>query len=341
MRYLLIGLLIFAAAIGGGYCFSVFAEQMEIRFLLANPIPAEAPKIEAEEPEPTPDTGFRIVINLASRSLTLYENDVKTRLYPVAVGKEWTPTPTGRFIVEEKQEDPAWGDPHGEKAAVPPGEDNPLGTRWMGIGGYYGIHGTNAPSSIGDYMSNGCIRMFDEDARELFSIVPTGTFVEIVYQRIIVDKQSDGTVDLYCYPDGYGWQEVSVKDALEALYPYGVQDFVEPEELAAHIEVSDGEPLSIAKSYPVRTSDTDLNFFAVQDGEETYLPVAPLFHAFQLPWDWNEEKQTITSGYRVVPGIQKGAGLYIRAEDLEKAVHLGGAMNEAGQFQLTAPKPKK
>ena len=340
MRYVLISLLIFLTAIGGGYAFSVFAEELESRFLLANPVPAAPPQHEPDESETT-GTGFRIVINLASRRLALYENGIQTKLYPVAVGKEWTPTPTGRFVVEEKQEDPAWADPKREETVVPPGEDNPLGTRWMGIGGYYGIHGTNAPSSIGDYMSNGCIRMFDEDAQELFSIVPTGTPVEIVYQRVVVEKQADGTVSLYCYPDGYGWQGLDVKDALNALSRYGVQDFAEPESLAAHIETSDGAPLPIAKSYPVRTNGTDLNFFAVQDGEEIYLPAAPLFHAFHLPWEWDAEKQTIKSGYRVVSGFPKGEGVYLKADGLEKALHLSGERNETGQFELTAPKKKQ
>ena len=344
MRYFLIALLFFATAIGGGYAFAIFSEQMEnLEQRLANPRPAELPPESEEEDEPT-GTGFRIVINLASRSLTLYENGIKTRLYPVAVGKEWTPTPTGRFIVEDKQEDPSWADPRGEKAAVPPGEDNPLGTRWMGIGGYYGIHGTNAPSSIGDYMSNGCIRMFDEDARELFSIVPTGTFVEIVYQRVVADRNPDGTVSLYCYPDGYDWQEVDVKDATEALQAYGVQDFANPEAIAAHIEASAGEPLPIAKSFPVWTNGagkTNLNFFAVREDEDILLPAAPLFHAFQTNWEWNEDKQEIKVGRRTLPALRKGANIYFSADYLEKALRLVGSVNAEGQFELSTNLPQQ
>ncbi|MBO4853157.1 MAG: hypothetical protein J5477_05965, partial [Schwartzia sp.] len=184
-------------------------------------------------------------------------------------------------------------------------------------------------------------------------IVPTGSRVEIIYQRIVVEKQADATVVLYCYPDGYGWQEVGVKDAMEALRGFGVQDFADPEAIAAHIEASAGEPLPIAKSYPVRTSGvgdtkepdgaektnradgTELNFFAVQEGEDIYLPAVPLFHSFQMQWEWNAEKQTITTGRRVVPGVQKGAGIYLKAEHLEKALHLGGGLTETGQFELT------
>lgn len=339
MRYVLVSLLVFLTAIGGGYAFSLFAEEMESRFLLAHPVPAQPPP-ETVEKEETP-TGFRIVVNLASRSLALYENGTKTRLYPVAVGKEWTPTPTGRFVVEEKQEDPAWADPKQEEIVVPPGEDNPLGTRWMGIGGYYGIHGTNAPSSIGDYMSNGCIRMFDEDAQELFSLVPTGTPVEIVYQRLVVEKQSDGTVNLYCYPDGYGWQEIDSHDAAKALSPCGVQDFAAPETLAAHIATSDGAPHPIAKSYPVRTNGADLNFFAVQDGEDVYLPATPLFHALQTEWEWNAETREIKIGRRAMPAAEIGAGVYVTAADLEKALYIDGRLTEDGHFELAPHIPAK
>lgn len=338
MRYFLVALLFFMAAAGGGYAFAIFAEQMDAwEKLLSNPIPAETVSQETEESEPS-NTDFRIVVNLASRLLTLYENGVKIRLYPVAVGKEWTPTPTGHFVVEDKQEDPAWADPHRDEVVVPPGEDNPLGTRWMGIGGYYGIHGTNVPSSIGDYMSNGCIRMFDEDAQELFSIVPTGTLVEIVYRRIVVDRGADGMVSLYCYPDGYGWQEVGVVNAIESLQAHGVQDFAEPEAVAAHIEASSGEPLFIAHSFPVWINGTNLNFFAVQENEDFLLPAAPLFHAFQTQWEWNEEKQEIKADRRAVPGVQKGANIYLKATSLEKILRLNGSLNEAQQFELTIKK---
>lgn len=59
----------------------------------------------------------------------------------------------------------------------------PFGTRWLGLSapyGDYGIHGTNNPSSIGKSVSNGCIRMFNNDVIELSNLVPIGTSVTIV-----------------------------------------------------------------------------------------------------------------------------------------------------------------
>ena len=68
-----------------------------------------------------------------------------------------------------------------------PGKDsqNPLGTRWLGLsvtgtgGTTYGIHGTNNPSTIGKYVSLGCIRMNNKDVQRLYDSIPIGTVVLI------------------------------------------------------------------------------------------------------------------------------------------------------------------
>jgi L,D-transpeptidase ErfK/SrfK len=64
---------------------------------------------------------------------------------------------------------------------VPPGPNNPLGTRWMGLSAPgVGIHGTDEPASIGYSASHGCIRMQVPDAEWLFAHVEIGTTVFIV-----------------------------------------------------------------------------------------------------------------------------------------------------------------
>ena len=64
---------------------------------------------------------------------------------------------------------------------VPPGPNNPLGTRWMGLSAPgVGIHGTDEPASIGYSASHGCIRMQVPDAEWLFERVRVGTIVFIV-----------------------------------------------------------------------------------------------------------------------------------------------------------------
>ncbi|ENK1243945.1 L,D-transpeptidase [Clostridium sporogenes] len=110
---------------------------------------------------------YRIVINRQAHTLTLFRNNNVYKTYKVAVGKPSTPTPKGTFKIVNR--------------AVNPG--GPFGTRWLGLSapyGDYGIHGTNNPSSIGKSVSNGCIRMFNNDVIELSNLVPIGTSVTIV-----------------------------------------------------------------------------------------------------------------------------------------------------------------
>lgn len=110
---------------------------------------------------------YRITINTKAHTLTLFRNNNVYRTYRVAVGKSSTPTPKGTFKIINR--------------AVNPG--GPFGARWLGLNapyGDYGIHGTNAPSSIGKSVSNGCIRMFNNQVIELSNLVTIGTIVEII-----------------------------------------------------------------------------------------------------------------------------------------------------------------
>jgi hypothetical protein len=67
---------------------------------------------------------------------------------------------------------------------IPPGKDNPLGTRWMGLSlKGYGIHGTNVQSSVGKAVSHGCFRMRKQDVEELYSLVEVGDTVLVRRER--------------------------------------------------------------------------------------------------------------------------------------------------------------
>jgi lipoprotein-anchoring transpeptidase ErfK/SrfK len=121
--------------------------------------------------------GRYIVVSIPDRKLALIEDGRVLKLYDVAVGKASTPAPRGEFVVINRVPHPTWFGPNG---AVPPGKDNPIGTRWMGLSvAGYGIHGTNAPASIGHAASHGCIRMRREDLEELFEMVTVGMVVEL------------------------------------------------------------------------------------------------------------------------------------------------------------------
>jgi lipoprotein-anchoring transpeptidase ErfK/SrfK len=139
------------------------------------------------EPDVTADAfGEVIVINRSTNHLYLYDGEKLRRTFGVATGQAIYPTPRGTFHIVVKWKNPWWYPPTSSAWAkglqpVPPGPNNPLGTRWMGISSPgVGIHGTDAPSSIGYSVSHGCIRMQVPDAEWLFEHVDVGTTVHIV-----------------------------------------------------------------------------------------------------------------------------------------------------------------
>lgn len=128
--------------------------------------------------------GPRIFVNLARFSLVVEDPLGPTRRYSIAHGLPEHPTPTGTFRVVEKVKDPTWIPPDSpwarEAKATPPGPDNPLGTRWLGLdSNLVGIHGTPFSWSIGTRASHGCIRMHMKEVEALFEQVGNGTPVTI------------------------------------------------------------------------------------------------------------------------------------------------------------------
>lgn len=125
----------------------------------------------------------RIEIDKSENKLRLYDGGRLVKTYPVATGKSASITPVGRFTIVFKTVYPGWTDP--ETGQFYPGgsPQNPLGHRWLGLsvggGKQYGIHGTNRPSSIGQHITHGCVRMYESDVEELYRTVPLGTIVTI------------------------------------------------------------------------------------------------------------------------------------------------------------------
>lgn len=126
-----------------------------------------------------------IVIRRGSNRLFLYRGMRYWRQFGVATGQRQYPTPLGRLRIVVKWRNPWWYPPNSpwakDEKPIPPGPDNPLGTRWMGLSSPgVGIHGTPNPGSIGYSVSHGCIRMRIPDAEWLFNRVRVGTTVFIV-----------------------------------------------------------------------------------------------------------------------------------------------------------------
>ncbi len=122
-----------------------------------------------------------IIVNKKINKLAFYENGKLVKTYNVATGRTSKLTPEGTFYIREKIKNRPY-----YKHNIPGGDPrNPLGKRWLGIskqenGGYpYAIHGNSDESSIGKYISGGCIRMHNKEVIELFSKVKIGAKVVI------------------------------------------------------------------------------------------------------------------------------------------------------------------
>ncbi|MEM6451716.1 MAG: L,D-transpeptidase family protein [Cyanobacteria bacterium P01_D01_bin.105] len=124
-----------------------------------------------------------VVLSLSTRQVSVYRGEMLIARYEVAVGREGWNTPTGEFSVFQKQVDPAWEHPF-TGTVVPPGPDNPLGSRWIGFWSdginAIGFHGTPDESVIGSAVSHGCVRMRNEDVLALYEQVSLDTPVTVL-----------------------------------------------------------------------------------------------------------------------------------------------------------------
>jgi lipoprotein-anchoring transpeptidase ErfK/SrfK len=119
----------------------------------------------------------RIVVDLSEKRVTLYKSGRRVLSSTAAIGAPATPTPTGRFYVNQRLIPIDEGGPFGPGAVGVSAFSNVL-TGWT-QGGPIAIHGTNAPWSIGKAVSNGCIRVPNAVLRKLFDQALSGTPVLI------------------------------------------------------------------------------------------------------------------------------------------------------------------
>ena len=130
-----------------------------------------------------------IVVKTSERRLYYVLGDGRAIRYPVGVGRrgmEWS----GTAFIDGKYIRPAWEAPESIRSdyrrlprVVPGGSpSNPMGAAAMTLsgGGQYAIHGTNAPGSVGHFVSHGCIRMYNSDIMDLYERAGFGTPVVVL-----------------------------------------------------------------------------------------------------------------------------------------------------------------
>ena len=149
---------------------------------LAMALTFSQPLIAAEGPRSTEaSTTRRVIVSIPDRKLALVENGRIVSVYPVAVGAPVSPSPVGTFSIVNRVSNPTY---YKTGKVVGPGTTNPVGTRWIGLSVKgYGIHGTDAPASIGYAKSHGCIRLRNQDIERLFERVRAGDVVELHAER--------------------------------------------------------------------------------------------------------------------------------------------------------------
>jgi lipoprotein-anchoring transpeptidase ErfK/SrfK len=122
-----------------------------------------------------------VLVSIADRRLAVIEDGNVLAHFPVAVGAPVSPSPTGEFEIVNRVADPAY---YHDGVVTAASEKSPVGTRWIGLNlKGYGIHGTNAPLSIGQAASHGCIRLKNRDVERLYSMLRVGDVVEIREKR--------------------------------------------------------------------------------------------------------------------------------------------------------------
>lgn len=173
-----------------------------VRATVAPPASPSAPPATAPSPAATgPATPLdrALILDRQRRLLSLLENGRLVRRFPVAVGMPGWETPVGRFQVLNKTENPVWE--HPEKGThTPAGPANPLGSRWIGFhqdclgrrgwdGEHMldvkgcvvaGFHGTPHRWTVGQALSHGCVRLYEEHVRQVFDFVSIGTPVTVL-----------------------------------------------------------------------------------------------------------------------------------------------------------------
>lgn len=162
-----------------------------VRTIVATMLALAAAPAAADAREVVAFRGFEpgtIVVRTSERRLYLVVEPGIALRYPVGVGrrgKAWT----GRAHIDGKYVRPAWSPPEEVRRdnprlpdVIPGGSPrNPMGAAALTLsGGEYAIHGTNAPESIGGFVSYGCIRMRNRDIVDLYDRVEVGTRVLVL-----------------------------------------------------------------------------------------------------------------------------------------------------------------
>ena len=271
--------------------------------------------------------GYRMVIDIPRYSLTLFNGASLIKTYPIAIGKPDTPTPTGSYSIINKAVNPTWRP--NSRNPVPPGPANPLGVRWMGFYRGYGIHGNNDPSSVGKSISLGCIRMYNYDVTELYSIVNIGTPVEVVYGNLLETHEREAAVT--AYRDIYS-REKGYKDRImEELRRMGLEGHIPQQKLDRLFSALNSRKVVFAKNWVLMINGEFLTSDTIYDRTMIFVNCDRLNEFFGINIEWNDELATGRLMDRPVSAVWSNGKLYASIADVVSL--LGGRLTARGDIE--------
>ncbi len=184
------GLTVASAVYGRKLRDDLLTKQLDDAVLNANADHTIAARTHSVKPEVLGDEVAAkypsyLTLDRSTFTLRLWKHLKLANTYTVAVGMEGLETPEGLYAIQEKEEEPTWHVPESSWAGslagqdIPPGPENPIKARWLGIFEGAGIHGTEESWSLGSAASHGCVRMSIPDVIELYDQVEVGTPIYI------------------------------------------------------------------------------------------------------------------------------------------------------------------
>jgi L,D-transpeptidase ErfK/SrfK len=198
-----------------------------------------------------------LVVNLSEMRLYLVgARSGPPVTYPVGVSVEAGETPLGVLTVIQKSIDPTWHPTRAIRsedpslpAAVPPGEDNPLGSHALRLSNpTILIHGTNRPFGVGRKVTHGCVRLYPEDMAELYRLVRVGTPVRFVREPVKVGVRH-GRVLVEAYDDAAA-PAPTLAGAMRLLRARGVAHRVDLRRLREALGARTGLPVDVTADEP-------------------------------------------------------------------------------------------
>ncbi len=266
------------------------------------------------------EEGYRIVIDIPRRSLTLFNGAEQVKTYPIAIGQPGTQTPTGSYSVINKAVNPTWHP--SSRNPVPPGPANPLGIRWIGFYRGYGIHGNNDPGSVGKSISKGCIRMYNYDVSELYSVIGIGRPVDVIYGDLL--EVHDGEA-VTVYRDIYSRQKDLRDKVLTQLRDMGLEEQIGHQKMENLFSALKSRKVVFARNWVVLVNGEFLTADTIYDRTMIFVNCDRLNEFFGINIEWDYEIATGRLMGKPVSAVWSNGKLYASIADLVPL--LGGRLS--------------